>query len=77
MVELVAWKSYRYQSTLLILLVQLLKPLELWREATLASGVDNEQHLSLELSEVQFLTSARQGFKVINCIHNIENKKTS
>ena len=69
MVELVTGEPYRHQSTVLILLVQLLKPLELRSEATLASCVDNEQHLAFELSKVKFLALASKCLKVLYCFH--------
>ena len=69
--ELVAWEADDDQSLVFVLLVQFLKTLELRGEATLAGGVDDEEHFALELCKVEFFAATRQRFEIINRCHNI------
>ena len=67
--KLVAWESDDNEALVLILFIQLLQTLELRSETTLAGCVDNQQHLTFELGEIQFLTFARKSLEIENLFH--------
>ena len=71
LLELVAGEADNDQSLVLVFLVQFLQSCKLRSETTLAGCVDNQQYLTLELSEIQFLTSARLSLEIINLCHTL------
>jgi hypothetical protein len=55
--KLVARKAEHHQPLVLVRLPQLLQPVELRREAALAGGVDDQQHLALVAGELDALAA--------------------
>ena len=65
-IELSAWKSKDLKSFTIHPFIKGFKTLKLWSEATLAGGVDNEQHLTFKLFQFSFLTVDIPSVKIIN-----------
>ena len=69
--ELVAGETDNDQSLVLVFLVQFLQSCKLRSETTLAGCVDNQQYLTLELSEINLLAFARLSLEIINLCHTL------
>ncbi len=66
---LIARKTNHNQSLVLEFLVQCFQTCKLRSETALARCVDNQQHLTLKLLEIEFLTSTCESLKIVNLCH--------
>ena len=67
--ELVARETHDDKALVFVLLVKGFEALVLRGETAFAGGVDNHQHLALELGKVQFLTIVAKRLEIINRCH--------
>ena len=67
--ELVAGETHDDKALVFVLLVKGFEALVLRGKTAFAGGVDNHQHLALELGKVQFLTIVAKRLEIINRCH--------
>ena len=71
--ELVAGEANHHETAVAVFLVECLEAVELWGEAALAGGVDNEHGFALELTEINLFAVACNGFEVIDAFFNFHS----
>jgi len=68
--KLVAWEAKHDKATALVVLVQLLETIKLWRKTTLARSIHDKHDLTLELRKFKSLVVWQSRFQFVKRHHS-------